>query len=106
MWIVKWIFWVFVILFLIYFATENATQMVTVEFLNYRSNQLPLWVVMYSAFAVGVVVWLIGSIYKVLQLKSDVRKMNKENIVLRKELDQLRNIPIEDESEAIDELEV
>lgn len=105
MWIIRWIFWVVVLLFIIYFATENATQTVSVEFYKYRSNQLPLWVVMYVSFAVGILVWLVGSIFKVLQLKNEVRKMNKENTVLRKELDELRNIPIEEETDAIDDLE-
>ncbi len=105
MWIIRWIFWVVVLLFIIYFATQNATQTVIVKFYKYQSNQLPLWVVMYISFAVGILVWLVGSIFKVLQLKNEVRKMNKENTVLRKELDELRNIPIEEETDAIDDLE-
>ena len=99
MWIIRWIFWVIVLLFIIYFATINATETVNVQFYKWRSNDLPLWVVMYVSFAVGIIVWLMGSIFKVLQLKTEIRKTNKENIVLRKELDELRNIPVEEEVE-------
>lgn len=52
-----------------------------------------------------MLVWLFGSIFKVLQLKNEMRKLNKDNTVLKKELDNLRNISIEDEEEDIGELE-
>lgn len=105
MWIVRWIFWVLVLLVLIFFAMENATQMVYVKFVKWRSVDLPLWVVMYGAFAVGILVWLVASIVKIIQLKSEVSKINKENLSLRKELDQLRNIPIDDDdADSIDRI--
>jgi len=106
MWIVRWIFWVVALLFLILFATQNATQTVTVDFFNWQTkNPIPLWIVMYLSFLVGILVWFVFSIYKVMQLKTEVRKTNKQNEVLKKELDEMRNIPIEDESGSVDELD-
>lgn len=106
MWIVRWIFWVVALLFLILFATQNATQTVTVEFFKWQTkNPISLWIVMYLSFLVGILVWFVFSIYKVMQLKTEVRKTNKENEVLKKELDELRNIPIEDETGSVDELD-
>ncbi len=105
MWILKWIFWVFMLLFIIYFGSENSTQAVYVKFIKWRSPELQLWVVMYLSFGAGMLVWLFGSIFKVLQLKNEMRKLNKDNAVLKKELDSLRNISIEDEGEDIGDLE-
>lgn len=99
MWIIKWILSVFFILFIIYFGAENSTQIVYVEFLNRRSPELQLWMVMYLSFGVGMLTSLFGSILKIVQIKTEVRKKNKENFTLRKELDNLRNITIEEETE-------
>jgi len=104
MWIIKWIIWVLLLLFIIYFGAENSTQTVFVKFIKWRSPELQLWVVMYLSFGVGILIWLFGSIFKIIQLKTEVRKINKDNSKLRKELDKLRNLSIEEESD-IGELE-
>ncbi|NOZ61100.1 MAG: LapA family protein [Calditrichaeota bacterium] len=104
MWIVRWIFWVLALLFLILFATQNATQTVTVEFVKWRSLPIPLWIVMYLSFLAGILVWFAGSIFKIVQLKSEFKKSQRENKMLHKELDELRNIPIEDDSDQEDDL--
>ena len=103
MWIVRWIFWILAMLFLILFATQNVAEMVNIEFFGWQTkNPLPLWVVMYISFLVGVLVWFVGSIYKILQLKSVVRKIKKENEALKSEIDELRNIPIDEETDLED----
>jgi len=106
MWIVRWIFWLLAILFLILFATQNAAETVTIEFFKWQTkNPIPLWVVMYISFLVGIIVWFVGSIFKIFRLKTEVRKTNKENEVLKKELDELRNIPIEEESDSAENID-
>ncbi|HDP98141.1 MAG TPA: LapA family protein [bacterium] len=105
MWIVRWIFWVLALLFLILFATQNTNQSVTVEFFKWRSLPIPLWIVMYLSFLVGIIVWFIGSVFKVIQLKNENRKLHKQNQMLKKELDELRNIPIDEETGSADDLE-
>ena len=104
MWIIKWILWVIIVLFIIYFGTQNA-QLVNVNFIKWTSPDLHLWVVMYLSFGIGILTWLFASIFKVLQLKTEMRKVNKENTNLRQELDNLRNISIEDEASEISEPE-
>jgi len=109
MWIIKWIFWVIVLFIIILFVTQNVNflnQKFSLEFLFWETKYpLPVWVVMFLSFATGVLIWLIGSVFKVLELKSDMRKMSKENEVLKKELNELRNIPLEDETEAPDDMD-
>jgi len=60
---------------------------------------------MYISFLAGILLWFIGSIFKIFQLKTEVRKTNKENEVLKKELDELRNIPIEEESDSVENID-
>ncbi|UCE05966.1 MAG: LapA family protein [bacterium] len=109
MWILKWIFWIIVLFIIIIFVTQNVDflkETDKLEFLIWETKSpLPFWVVMFLSFAAGVLIWLIGSIFKVLELKSEVRKVNKENIVLRKELNELRNMPLEEDSDTIDDIE-
>ena len=106
MWIVRWIFWILVLFVIIIFVTQNVDFLKdshTLEFLFWKTKSpLPIWVVMFISFAVGILIWLIGSIFKLLELKSEVRKVNKENVVLKKELDALRNIPLDDDSDIDD----
>ncbi len=109
MWIVKWIFWVIVLFVIILFITQNVEflkQAHKLQFLFWETKEaIPIWVVMFISFAVGVLIWMIGSIFKVIELKGTVRKVSKENIALKRELNELRNIPIDDEAEAIEQIE-
>jgi len=98
MWIVKMIFWAVIMLILVFFASENSQQEVQIQFWKWESNPLPLWLVMFFSFAAGVLVWVIGSIYKILQMKNELRKLRKENQKVMNELEQLRSVSIEEET--------
>ncbi|MDZ7332976.1 MAG: lipopolysaccharide assembly protein LapA domain-containing protein [candidate division KSB1 bacterium] len=109
MWIVKWFFWVIVLFMLILFITQNVDflkQAHKLQFLFWETKEaIPIWVVMFISFAVGVLIWMVGSIFKVIELKATVKKVSKENIALKKELNELRNIPIDEEAEAMEQIE-
>jgi len=98
MWIVKWVLGAAIVLLIILFAAQNSEQLVSVKFFKWQSVNLQLWVVMYAAFAVGVIVWLFVTMFQILGLKGQVRRARKEAERLQDELDGLRNISIEDES--------
>ncbi|MBN2012923.1 LapA family protein [candidate division KSB1 bacterium] len=104
MWILRSFVMVVMLLFLIYFGAENSTQTVYVKFIKWRSPEMQLWMVMYISFAVGVLVWFFTSVFKVWQLKNDIRKLNKESVVLKRELDNLRNISIEEDESQVGDL--
>lgn len=109
MWIIRWIFWLIVLFIIIIFVTQNVDflkETYKLEFLFWETKSLlPVWVVMFLTFAFGVVLWLIGSIFKLLELKTEVRKVSKENVALKKELNELRNMPLEDDSDLSDDIE-
>ncbi len=97
MWIVKWILIVISVIFLIGFAMQNADVSVPVKLYKWQTvNDLPLWLVMYLSFIVGMIFWLCVSIYQVLSLKGENRKIQKKMKSLEDELNRLRNVSVED----------
>lgn len=96
MWILRWIVGALLIILIIGFALQNTDQQVTVTFIKWQSVNLPLWVVMYVSFAVGILFWLVVSILQILGLKNTNRKNQKEIKKLRQELDRLRNVSVEE----------
>jgi|YelNatPaOPRAMG01_1025707.scaffolds.fasta_scaffold00104_49 uncharacterized integral membrane protein len=104
MWILRWVFGSLVVLLIVGFALQNTDQLVSVRFLTWETPNLPLWVFLYAAFALGVLTWLILSISRFLSLQSEVRRAQREARKLREELDRLRNLAIEEEGAGEGEL--
>ena len=97
MWILKWIFIVIAVIFVIGFAMQNADVQVPIKFYKWETiNDLPLWLVMYLSFIAGMVFWLLISIYQMLNLRSENRKQQKRIKNLEQELNRLRNVSVED----------
>lgn len=104
MWVIKWFLGVVVILVVLGFALQNSSQQVTVVFLPnvWQYQNVQLWMVIYASFAFGVLFWLIVSVFQVMQLKGEIRKLNRENNEMQNELDSLRNLPIGEEDTGFD----
>ena len=96
MWILKWIINALVVLLVIYFAIQNTEETATISFVQWETVNLPIWVIMFSSFAFGVLFWVFVSIFKVIGLKNENRKTKKEVKKLRDELNKLRNVSVED----------
>ena len=103
MWILKWIILAIFVIVIIGFAMQNTMQNVSVNFIQWQSIDLPLWVIMYGAFAAGICFWLFVSIFHVLKLKSENRKCKKEIKKLENELNRLRNVSVEESILPIEE---
>ncbi len=101
MWILKWISAALIIILVLGFTLQNNTQEVSVIFLKgkYETGPIPVWVIVYLSFALGVIFWLFFSIFQVLSLKMQIRRLRSENAKIQKELDNLRNLSIETEIE-------
>ena len=99
MWIIKWIISAVIILLVLGFALQNQGHTVSLTFIpgRYETEFVPVWLVVYTSFAAGVLFWLIVSIVHVIRLKSENRRIRKENERLRQELDGLRNLSIEED---------
>jgi len=103
MWVIKWFFAVVLILVFLGFALYNR-QEVSVVFLSnvVQFQNVQLWMVIYAAFGLGVMFWLVVSIFQVIQLRSEIRKLKRANSEMQSELDSLRNLPIGEDDSAFD----
>ncbi len=101
MWILKWISAALIIILVLGFTLQNNSQEVSIIFLKgkYETGPIPVWVIVYLSFALGVIFWLFFSIFQVLSLKMQIRKLRADNQKIQRELDNLRNLSIEAEVE-------
>ena len=96
MWAIKWFFAVILILAVMGFALQNSTETVDVTFVKnvWQYQSVQLWMVIYVSFGLGVLFWLVVSVFQVLELKSEIRTLNRSHSDMQNELDRLRNLPI------------
>jgi len=99
MWLIRWIVFIFFFLLILLFALQNQAQEVAVKLLNWQSPTMPLYLVVYLAFAAGILFWLLFSAGYVLRLKGRMRRLQKEDRKIKEELNRLRNANIEEELE-------
>lgn len=100
MWILRWLFIAIVMILVLAFALQNLEQRTVVRFYTWESAELPLILFLFEAFVVGLIVWFLVAIFHDLQLRSEIRRIRKENKKLRSELTALRNLPLEEEESA------
>ena len=94
--LIRWLLLLVVILLVVWFAFQNFEDTVVVRFWLYQSKPLPVFVVIFIAFLTGNIVWFFKTAMQNLQLKKTNKAMLKENVALKQELSNLRNISIED----------
>jgi len=100
MWIIRWTIIVIVILAILGFSLQNQDQKVQIRVGGYTSPEMPLYFALYIAFAMGILVFLLISIYNLLQLKTEISRHRRDNRRLKEELDRLRNLSIDEDIEA------
>jgi uncharacterized integral membrane protein len=99
MWIVKWILFILFFLILVGFALQNQDQEVSVQLLKWRTINLPLWVFLYAAFAIGVLFSIIISILNIIKLKTENMRLQKQHRKVKEELNRLRNVSIDEDAD-------
>ncbi|TKJ41839.1 hypothetical protein CEE37_04530 [candidate division LCP-89 bacterium B3_LCP] len=97
MWIVRWILIIVLILALVGFLGLNQDELVDVDFLFWESPPIPLAYALFFAFACGMVVHLLMAIFRQLKLRSVINKQKRQIRRLQDELENLRNLSIDDE---------
>ena len=96
MWVFKWVLAAILIVLILGFALQNTHQVVQVKIVNWISPELPLYFVVYISFSLGLFTWLLTSIFKILQLKTECRQLKKQGQHLQDELNKLRNLTVEE----------
>jgi uncharacterized integral membrane protein len=100
MWILRWFFIAVIMIVVLAFALQNLEQRTVVRFWNWQSAELPIILVLFEAFVVGLLVWFLVAIFHELQLRSEIRRIRKEHRKLQEELTALRNLPLEEDQRA------
>ncbi|MBS1262824.1 MAG: hypothetical protein MAG453_02193 [Calditrichaeota bacterium] len=106
MWIVRWIVLVVIIIAVLWFSLENQETISGVHIFGWQSGEIPLYVALFVAFALGMISFLLIAVFQQLQSLSELarvrrskKKLENELGELRRELDTLREESEHHESE-------
>jgi len=83
-------------LFAISFALAN-TMLVHISFLGALTDDIPLFVPIFVTFIVGFIGGVLALSFSRRKHKREIKHLRKENILLHQEVDNLRNIPLQDD---------
>jgi len=96
MWLLRNLLWLAIMVIVVGFAILNMRETVTAINLPgqvYRG--LPVNVAVFASFAAGMFLAFVISFFQVLQARSEVSAIERQKEDLVRELDQLRNLPLE-----------
>ena len=96
MWIIKYALSAAVLLAFMYFSFTNATEITTVKLFNYQFESIRVILVIYAAFAFGVIFWFLVSIFQYFKIAGQLSDFKRKNRQLLEEIKALRNLPIEE----------
>jgi uncharacterized integral membrane protein len=96
MWIIKYALAALVLLIFMYFSFQNAAETTNVRALNYSFYSVRLILVIYVAFAFGVIFWFFVSIFQYFKVAAEASDLRRRNRQLTEEIKALRNLPIEE----------
>jgi uncharacterized integral membrane protein len=91
------IFVIIVIGFMVGFMVLNSQARVDLDIFGYRIFDISLAMVCFYAFVAGMVFVLVFALADEISLRTSLFRMNRENKNLKKELEALRNLPLEEE---------
>ncbi len=87
---------VLLIVLILFVLTQNAGQFVDIKLLTYQFTQVNLYVVIIVSFTVGAILGVVFMALSYMQSRSEVRALKKANRQLSRELENLRNVSIEE----------
>ena len=96
MWIIKSAVAVIIILGFLGFSFQNSYQVTTVNIAGNQYNGVPLIIVIYIAFSIGVIFWFIISIFQYLGQAGQISELKRKNKQMLEEIKALRNLPLEE----------
>ncbi len=98
MWFLRNVIWIVVLCLVFWFTYLNWEQRVALLQLpgGMTFRDVHLVAAMFGAFAVGMVAALLANLLHVVQVHAERRRLTREKADLQNELNQLRNLPIED----------
>ena len=86
---------IFIFIIALYILASNSSQYVTLNLLNQTIPQVSLLAVILVSVTIGAVIGAIYMAFSVIQHQSDIRELKQKNSRLMTELENLRNISID-----------
>jgi uncharacterized integral membrane protein len=91
------VFVIVVVGFMIGFMVLNSQIRVDLDIFGHKVFDISLAMVCFYSFLAGMIFILVFALADEIVLRTGLYKMSRENKNLRKELDALRNLPLEEE---------
>ena len=101
MWIIRGIILLVGVIGLVWLGTLNAGTTMTFRFFKWTYYSLQLNVILVVTFIAGMLIWAIGAWIREAQLLLRISKEKKNCRKLQDELEALRNLPLEEETEDV-----
>ncbi len=79
------------------FAAVNDTK-ISVGFAGFTSGKIPLYVPIFIAFLLGFLGGMLALSFSRRKHKAEINRLRQENTLLQKEVNNLRNLPLQDET--------
>ena len=83
-------------LIIIVFMTQNSNEKVDIFFLNYSLDSAYLNVVLLFNLLFGVAAGFLASVFVIISNKSEIKSLHNKNRTLTNELDDLRNVAVDE----------
>ncbi len=83
-------------LIIIVFMTQNSNEKVDIFFLNYSLSGANLNVILLFILLFGVVAGFLASVFIIVSNKAQIKSLNNKNRILTDELNDLRNVAIDE----------
>lgn len=97
MWLLKNLIWLVIMVLVVGFAILNVNETVTAIILpGVAYRQVPANVVLFVTYVLGMITAFFLTLLHYVKIRSAMGRMNRENQELKRELSQLRNLPLED----------
>ena len=83
-------------LIIIIFMTQNSVERVDIHFINYSIQNSYFNVVLLFTLLFGVIAGFLTSIFVILSNKTQIKSLQNKNKILTEELNDLRNVAIDE----------
>ncbi len=94
MWIIKGILYLFVLIAMALFFTQNSSQSVDLKLLHWQYLDIPLYYVMLGGFLCGLLVSLVVGGIREVKLRNRLRKLGRDLRDRDSEIAELRSLPL------------
>ena len=83
-------------LIIIIFMTQNSVERVDLHFISYSINNIYLNVVLLFTLLFGVIAGFLTSVFVIISNKTQIKSLQNKNRILTEELNDLRNVAIDE----------